>query len=234
MEPNGTHSESALTIAELPMLHEQIREAILNSIVNGEFRPGDRIVESAVARRLQVSQATVREALRVLEQLGIIVTQRNRGAFVRQLTRRDVVEMYEMRALLEGYAARMAVARLTDDKLAQLEQLIHEMVSLAESGDLRAMISRDVEFHATIVELADNSLLTRLWSNVNPYWWTYTAVSGLLELSSVDIARRHFAVVEALRQRDQDLAEIAMQGHLLELRDLVQRDLPYNYPDGQG
>lgn len=210
---------SALVIDKRRGLRDDVREAIVNAIFGGEFQPGDRIVESRVARQLGVSQSTVREALREIEQLGMISSNPNRGVFVRPLTRRDVLEMYEMRALLEGHAARLAVTRLSDDDLAELAALAEELVRLADAGDVRGMIARDVDFHARICAIADNTLLSRLWSAVNPHLWTYLSVRGLVDLSPAQVAQRHRDVVEALRSRDPDRAEQAMHAHLLELRE---------------
>src|SRR5688572_30416059 len=98
----------SLAIGERRPLREDVRDALVTAIVGGDFQPGERIVESRVASHLGVSQATVREALREIEQLGLVLSSLNRGVTVRPLTRRSVVEMYEMRALLEGHAARLA------------------------------------------------------------------------------------------------------------------------------
>ncbi len=210
-----------LVLGERRALREDVREVIVNAILVGEFHPGERIVETRVAKQLGVSQNTVREALREIEQLGMVVSLPNRGVSVRPLTRRDVIEMYEMRALLEGHAARLATKGLTDDDLTELEGLADEMVELAEAGDVREMIRRDVAFHARICQLAGHALLQRLWSAVNPHLWTYVAVRGLLGMTPSTVARRHFEVVEALRSRDPARAERAMHTHLLQLRDLA-------------
>jgi DNA-binding GntR family transcriptional regulator len=155
----------------------------------------------------------------------MIVSIPNRGVVVRPLTRRGVVEMYEMRALLEGHAARLAAERLTDADLGALEALLAEMVRLGDAGELREMVARDVEFHTRICRIADHDLLYRLWSAVDPHLWTYLAVRGLLDLPPGTVARRHAHVVEALRSRDPDRAERAMRAHLLELREIAQRKL---------
>lgn len=217
----GILESSALVIGERRALRDDVREAIVNAILGGEFGPGDRIVETRVARQLGVSQSTVREALREIEQLGMIVSVPNRGVLVRPLTRCDVLEMYEMRALLEGHAARLAVERLTEEDLAHLDAMVAEMVRLGEAGEVRTMITLDIEFHTRICRIADHKLLARLWSTVNPHLWTYVAVRGLLDLPAERVARRHHAVLEALRTRDPKRAEQAMQDHLLELRDLA-------------
>lgn len=218
-------ASSALVLGERRALRDDVREAIVNAILQNEFLPGDRIIETRVARQLGVSQSTVREALREIEQLGMIVSTRNRGVIVRPLTRRDVLEMYEMRALLEGHAARLVAPRITDDDLRELETLLDEMIRLSNASDLHDMVARDVAFHSRICEMADNALLSRLWSAVNPHIWTYVAVRGLLDLLPEQVARRHQAVIDALRSRDPIRAEDAMRAHLLELRDLAGQKL---------
>lgn len=217
--------QQPLTLAERRPLREDVRDAIMNAILDGMFQPGDRIVESRVARQLGVSQATVREALREIEAFGIIATSTNRGAFVRPLTTRDVVEMYDMRALLEGHAARLAVQRLSDEDLARLEALVDEQVQLASSGQVREMIARDVDFHEFICAAADHSLLMQLWSRIHPHLWTFVAVQGLIDMPPMEVASRHRAVVDALRSKDPDQAEQAMSDHLLELRERAQQVL---------
>src|SRR5438874_1330418 len=188
-------SQPSLIIAERRALREEVRDALIGAIVGGDFPPGERIVESRIARHLGVSQTTVREALREIEQLGLVVSSLNRGVVVRPLTRRAVLEMYEMRALLEGYAARRAVERVTDADLAELESMVSDMVQLGDAGDVREMIARDVEFHTRICALADHTLLARLWASVNPHLWTYVAVRGLLGWSCcVAWTRSTFAV----------------------------------------
>jgi DNA-binding GntR family transcriptional regulator len=224
----GTVAEgagSALVLAERRALRADVREAIVNALLGGEFAPGDRIVETRVAKQLGVSQSTVREALREIEQLGMVVSVPNRGVLVRPLTRRDVLEMYDMRALLEGFAARRAVELLTEADLAALSGMVDEMIRLGDAGDVREMIARDVAFHSRICRAANHGLLGRLWSAVNPHLWTYLAVRGLLDLPAGAVARRHEEVVAALASRDPDLAEQAMRTHLLELRAIAEQKL---------
>jgi DNA-binding GntR family transcriptional regulator len=224
---------TALVLGERRALREDVREAIVSAIIQGEFAPGARIVETRVARQLGVSQSTVREALREIEQLGMIVSTPNRGVVVRPLTQRDVLEMYEMRALLEGHAAGLASEKASDADIAQLASMVDEMVQLGEAGEVREMIARDVAFHSRICCLADNGLLMRLWSAVNPHLWTYVAVRGLLDLPPERVARRHVAVLDALRSRDPARAEKAMREHLLELRDLADHKLAsLQHPNG--
>lgn len=206
-----------LSLRERRALRVDVRESLTQAIARGHFKPGERIVESRVAREMGVSQATIRESLRELEATGIVDYSTNRGCVVRKLERADIDEMYEMRALLEGEAARRAVTRLTPDDLAELDALVDEMIELAEAGETTAMIERDVRFHRIICEAADHRLLLRLWLAINPAIWTQLAVLGVLRLLPGVIAQRHRVVVDALRAGDASGAQAAMVDHLLEL-----------------
>jgi DNA-binding GntR family transcriptional regulator len=214
-----------LNLPERRSLREDVRAALTRAISHGRFQPGERIIESQVAREFAVSQATVREALRELESTGLVVYQINRGCVVRKLSRDDVIEMYEMRALLEGEAAERAASRLSEQQLDDLACLIDEMTDLARADDIVEMSSRDVRFHQTIVEAAGNALLERLWLSINPALWTHLAIIGILGLPPEKIAERHAAVVEALRKRDPARARTVMTEHLLGLRDIAAHKL---------
>ncbi len=215
IEPTPT-----LTIRPRRTLRDEVREALTRAILQGQLRPGDRIVETRLARQLGLSQGTVREALRELEQLGLVVSSPNRGVRVRPLTQKDLCEVYEMRALIEGYAVRQACQRLTPADLEALDRLVTAMVEAAQTGDLRRFVEYDVEFHRRLCQASGNTLLVRLWSAIHPTHWTYVS-TGLLGLPSLHLAERHRAVVTALRTGDPDQAEAAIHRHLLELRERV-------------
>ncbi len=214
-----------LSLRERRALRVDVHENLTQAIARGHFKPGERIVESRVARELGVSQTVVREALRELEATGLVVYSTNRGCVVRKLERSDIDEMYEMRALLEGEAARRAAERLTSDQIDELDKLVEEMDELAQAGETTAMIERDVRFHQIICEAADHRLLLRLWLSINPAIWTQFAVVGVLQLPPEVIAQRHQAVVDALRSGDPAEAQMVMVNHLLELSELADRNL---------
>jgi DNA-binding GntR family transcriptional regulator len=108
-------------IIERRVLREDIRDQLIESILGGHLAPGDRIVETRIAQQFGVSQAPVREALRDLELFGFIVTSPFRGAIVRQISVEELVQIYPIRAVLEGLAARDAAVRITDAGLKKLE-----------------------------------------------------------------------------------------------------------------
>ncbi len=202
------------------VLSAQVKDRILQWILEGELAPGSRVVETRVARELGTSQAPVREALRDLATLGIIDMQPYRGARVRQPSKDELVEAMEVRGELEALAARQAATRMTDETIAQLRALIDEMHHFAEIGDAHAHAMNNTEFHALVVRASGNRTLERTWSMLQPYARTYvTAMVPGTDL--VWLGDRHVRILEALEAHDPARAAEAMRLHAREAEELV-------------
>jgi DNA-binding GntR family transcriptional regulator len=202
-------------------LREQIKDVILQRILDGEYPSGARIVETRIAQELGVSQAPVREALRDLEQLGCIVHEPFRGCSVRAFSADELLEAFPVRAALEALAARLAADRITEPELLRLAELLETMRAAARQGDAHGQSQANASFHATIVRAARNATLERQWSLLEPFSRTYISVSqpGLDLLS---LSERHVPILEALRVRDADAAAAAMHKHLMDAADLLR------------
>jgi DNA-binding GntR family transcriptional regulator len=206
-----------------PALRDQVKDVLLERIVRGDYRPGARLVETAIARELGVSQAPVREALRDLDQLGIVVHEPNRGCSVRRVSPAELREAFPVRAALEALASRLAAPRISDEDLARLEALLEEMVVAARASDPLAQAHANARFHATIVAAAGNATLERQWSTLEPFARTYlTSVQADVDLEQ--LAERHRPIVAALRRRDGEAAARVMHDHLIEAAALVREE----------
>jgi DNA-binding GntR family transcriptional regulator len=216
------------------VLSAQVKDRILQWILEGELAPGSRIVETRVARELGTSQAPVREALRDLATLGVVEMEAYRGARVRRPTKRELVEAMEVRAELEALAARLAAVRMTEDGLLELRQLIEDMGKWADLGSVHEHAVSNTEFHAAVVRGSGNRTLERTWSMLEPIARTYvtTAVPGI-DLHW--LGRRHVAILDALEARDPERAARAMREHAREAEALVQamKDTPDDREDAK-
>jgi DNA-binding GntR family transcriptional regulator len=202
------------------VLSEQVKDRILQWILEGELAPGSRIIETRVARELGVSQAPVREALRDLTTLGVVEMRPYRGASVRQPSKGDLVEAMEVRGELEALAARQAATRITDKQVEELRVLIEEMREMAEKGDTHAHALRNTAFHSTVVKASGNRTLMRIWSMLEPYARTYVTA----KVPGIDLfwlGDRHLVIVEALVAGDPDRAAETMRAHAREAEQLV-------------
>jgi DNA-binding GntR family transcriptional regulator len=202
-------------------LREQIKDVLLRRIVEGTYPPGSRLVETRIAQELGVSQGTVREALRDLEQLGCIVHEPYRGCSVRAFSAKELLEAFPVRAALEALAARLAAELITDAELAELEAELARMREAARRKDAHEQSQANASFHATIVRAARNATLERQWRLLEPFARTYITVSQA-GIDLVAHSERHVPILEALRARDGDAAWRAMHDHLIEAAELLR------------
>jgi DNA-binding GntR family transcriptional regulator len=198
------------------VLGDQVKEYVIQAIMSGELQPGDRMVASSLARRLGVSQAPVREAIRDLVLLGFLENEAFKGTSVRSFKPKELYEVYTVRAALESLAARLAAARLTPDDVQALQDTLDQMIRAAQEQDEEGMVRLDNRFHETILQVSDNQLLHQLWQTLQfGYWTIVTARSSSYDLE--ELARRHEALLEALVSRDPQRAAAAMQHHIEDL-----------------
>jgi DNA-binding GntR family transcriptional regulator len=204
-------------------LRNDVYDALRQAVVSGVLSPGQRVNEAEIARQMQISRAPIREAIRQLEQEGLLESVPRRGTFVVVLSREDIEEVYTLRADLETRAVRRAITRLTPDDLATLESLLETMISAATAGDIPQLLEADIEFHRTIVEAADWARLRKLWEGLHPQTLTLYTLTALTDWSPLDHARRHEPLLAAIRGGDPDQAAQATQEHILEVANQVMR-----------
>ena len=194
------------------VLSEQVKGRLLQAILDGRYPPGARIVETRVAKEFGTSQAPVREALRDLEALGVVETAPFRGARVRQPSTAELLEAFEVRMILEGHGALLAMRQISEKDLEQLEALLDQMRQAALAGDPFNEATADTEFHGLIMHRSGNATLERVWRTLEPFLRTYiTIVSPGVDRRAV--ADRHAPIIDALRSGDEDLVEEAFEVH---------------------
>ena len=205
------------------MLRDQIKEVLLARILEGEYAPGQRIVELQVASEFGVSQAPVREALRELEALRLIVSEPHRGARVREVTARELAEVYPVRAALEEEAARAAAVRLGGD-VRGLEAEYKAMRKAADRADAHALVTHDVCFHRVIVEGSGNQTLVDLWSSLRVESRTViTMVKDHPDLH--EVAEMHRPLIEAFRTQDRARCGRMLRKHIEHFAKWVPREI---------
>ena len=150
-------------------LAKLVRDDVLAAILNGTPVPGQRINEPDVAGRLNVSRVPVREALRELESSGVVVSRKHSGVFVRQLGLAEVRDLYQLRALLDGFAGRHA-AKLPkagrDALVKELDSATSSMKDALQSADAKRYYAENLRFHWAIVEAAGNMQMTDIYRGI--------------------------------------------------------------------
>jgi len=203
------------------VLREQIKEILLERILRGELEPGERLVETRLARELGTSQAPVREALRDLQLLRLVESEPFRGARVRAVDDAQLLPIFPVRAALEELAAREAAVSANGD-VGPLERELEAMRDAAEREDWRTQISHDLAFHRTMVEMADNEPLLQCWlvlgvevSTAFAVYWTYW--------DQLDLAEFHVPIVEAIRAGDAARSGAEARKHVRRTERVVRR-----------
>ena len=203
-------------------------EAIRGDILSGRLAPGERLREEELTRQIGVSRTPVREALRRLESDGYTIVEPNRGASVPVYSKRDVDEIYGLRALLEGHAARRAATRITKEQIAELERINAAMKQEASvdtrSNDSEAHMRRsqlNQDFHNIILDASDNN---RLLGIVRQLAQVALSVRTFARFDPADEARAidHLdELIRALKTGHPDWAEATMRSHIHNARQIM-------------
>ena len=200
-------------------VYKQMRQAIRD----GHFRQGDRVREEDIARSLQVSRTPVREALRQLQIHGLLDVAAGRGLGVVTLDRPQVLELYAMRELLEGAAARLAAQHATAAEIADMKHLLAEFRKTKDAGR-HAAINR--AFHHAICEAAHNRYMMQSLHQLSDALALLqgTTFSAKGRPASADL--EHQAVLNAIEAGDADAAETSARAHIRNAQALRMQMLP--------
>ena len=194
------------------VLREQVKDILLQRIVSGELRPGERLVETRIASELGTSQAPVREALRDLELLRLVESEPFRGARVREFGDDELIEVYPVRAVLEELAAKEAATRLDGD-VSLLEREVDEMRAAASRGDVNALARHDIAFHRLMVEAAGNVILEQCWKSLGVEGRITISLYGTY-VEPEEAAELHVPILEAIRSGKPGAAGRAARKHV--------------------
>lgn len=214
------------------VLSEQVKEELLDDIMSGRYKPGDRLVESQIAKRMGISQSPVREALRDMVAMRFVEVQPHKGARVRKIDHREVVEIYPVRARLEELAGQLAVEN-AQKHVGDLERSVELMTKAFRDKDAKTMAHWDVKFHRTILEASGNQILIESWSSLMIEARTYVTLSNLMVLRpEIDLAEWHLPIIEAIKGGDPERCGFEMRKHVEEI-GVIMLDVwdPKNTPD---
>jgi DNA-binding GntR family transcriptional regulator len=209
-------------IPKKQLYRDEIRETIRDAILNNDLKPGERIVETAWARELGVSQAPVREAIRELEVMGLVENIPYQGTFVRKITKKDLMDSYYVRMALEELGVRNACRYITEERLELVRSTLDQMEAAAQDGNFTEYVRQNARFHQEIINATDNKMLLRLWNQCNILEWTY--VGTRFSTHPLDVlAKRHEVLYEAIATRNEEQAVRETRHHIQTLVDELEK-----------
>lgn len=192
-------------------LSNLVREEVLGMIKAGELPPGKRLNELDLAERLRISRPPVREALRALEEAGLVRLERNRGMFVREVSETDAFELYQVRAGLDAQAGRLLAPRITDKQLQELGLVLDKLECISE-GDINRTFPLNVAFHDRLLEMTGNAILLGIYRGVinRMHLLRRRSFAG----GNAASHREHRAILAALADREPEVSALAMRTHV--------------------
>lgn len=200
------------------LLSDRIYDLVRAMIKDGTLEPGEQVVESQLARRLGVSQAPVREALKRLTHEGLITHQRHHGSFVTEYSQQEADDARIARVALEGLAGRLLHGHLSDEHRARLNELVEAMHDAATRKDIGSFRDTDFEFHRLMVSASGNTYLPRMWDLLEPSLRsTHVLSDPLYEGDWHELADLHRRLIEVLDEGDADMASNLFIGHAIGL-----------------
>jgi len=207
------------------VLSDQVKEELLEGIMSGQYQPGDRLVESQIARRMGISQSPVREALRDLAAMRFVEVLPHKGARVRPIERSELLQIYAVRAALEELAGNLAVERVADS-FDDLEEAVARMTEAFADRNARRLAHWDVRFHRTILEASGNQILIDTWNSLMIEARTFVTLNNLIVTRpDIDLAERHRPIINALKEGDPVEAGAVMRSHVLEFEGFMREVL---------
>ncbi|MFI2485975.1 GntR family transcriptional regulator [Promicromonospora kroppenstedtii] len=209
-----TDALSGIPGLERGLLSDQIYDLVKSMIKSSQLAPGEQLVESQLARRLRVSQAPVRDALKQLAHEGLVTHVRHQGNFVTKHSDEEAQQAKQARVALEALAGRLTCGRLTAETRARLEEVIAAMHTAVDAQDLPAFRELDFGFHRAIIEASGNTYLPRMWDIIEPSLRSMHLL-GDPEFTGDwhQVADWHRSLLDVLDAGDADAASALFEAH---------------------
>ncbi|MDR3348205.1 MAG: GntR family transcriptional regulator [Acidaminococcales bacterium] len=195
-------------------LREIVCESLRTAIIGGVLKPGERLMEIQLAEELGVSRTPIREAIRKLEQEGFIDMLPRRGAYVANISIKDVVDVYEIRIALDVLAAGLAAERITGDELALLRQRLGIIKEVVEHGDMEKIGEYDWAFHEVLYKAGKNDRLVGIINNLRDQLTRLRVTSMNYQDRIKDTMLEHELLVESIAMREPELAKQRALEHM--------------------
>ncbi|BAF58278.1 MAG: GntR family transcriptional regulator [Pelotomaculum sp.] len=194
-------------------LREMVFESLREAIILGRLKPGERLMEIQLAEEMGVSRTPVREAIRKLELEGFVVMVPRKGAYVAGISLKDIADVFEVRAALEGLAAGLAAERITEEEMDELERSLLK-ISTGVEEDFNAIVEGDSSFHDLIYKASRNqrlvSIITHLKEQIHRFRMTSLSQPGRTKIALDE----HKMIVEAICDRNVELAQTLAREHV--------------------
>ena len=207
-------SDFTVRMDEYLPLREVVFNTLRQAILKGELKPGERLMEIALAEKLGVSRTPIREAMRKLELEGLVVMIPRRGAQVANITEKDLNDVLEVRITLENMAIEKACTNMPEEDVQELQKVARDFERSTAEGELVKMAEADVNFHETIYRAADNKRLMQVLNNLREQIYRYRVEYLKEDEARNRLVKEHEKITQAIKARDVKKAQELSFEHL--------------------
>lgn len=206
-------------------LGELIAEQLRQDIYNRRIKFGERLIESNLAEKFDVSRSSIREALSILEKEELVTSRARKGTFVSEFTRQDLEEMMELRLLLEPQAFRNALVKMNESNFQHLESIVNRMKEEAEQNNWNALFNLDSEFHQYVIQLCGNSRIVKFYESLSVQIRVYFSHLYQYYTSSMAFYREHQELLNVLSRKDFEKIEEKIKNHITYVEERLLRKI---------
>jgi DNA-binding GntR family transcriptional regulator len=207
-------SITSLELLRSVTLSGLVQDEILRRIKTGELEAGMKLNEMDLAEHLKISRSPVREAFRALEEAGLVLLEKNRGVYIREISDTETAELYEVRAGLDEMAGRQLALKITDTQLQELHAMLDQLEASSIHGELNNYFTLNIAFHDRLVELSGNATMLGLDRQVVNRMHLLRRRGFSIAGSSQASHTEHRRILDALARRDPEAVAIAMRQHV--------------------
>lgn len=230
--PESPSTRPTIALLQSNSLTMAVQQEVERAILAGEYAPGDKLNEAALSLKLGVSRGPIREAFRMLDEAGLVRTEKNRGVFVRDIPLEEAVEIFELRAAMEQQVGRRLATRMTLAQQHEIEAVVHAMEAAVDAGNAHQYHLLNLQFHDRLVEMAGNRKLATIYRKLVKEISLFRRLNLRGQSMLPDSAHAHWGILEALKTGDPDQAGRALFDHVMGSRErtLANAD-PQRHPD---
>lgn len=205
--------------ANVHSLRGRVFTQLQNDILNGKYTPGESLIETRLSEELGVSRTPIREAIRQLELEGLVQSIPNKGAVVKGVSAQDIEDIYTIRMMIEGLAARWASEKITDEELAELKEALELEEFYTFKNDANHLLKFDSRFHDIIFRASKSKPLMHMLSTFHLYVQRARNASLESPVRAKEVLEEHKAIMQAIIDHDPDRAEQLTTRHIRNASD---------------
>ncbi len=200
-------------------ISDNVYTELKKAIISGQLSPDERLIVLDIAGRYGISQAPVREALERLKQEGLIIGRTNKGSVVAPISAKEIKDLYVLREIIEGFAVRESMQRMSEDDYTYLDQVLEQMEQAVQRDDMWEILMQDMEFHGFFYRKCDNAAVLDLWERMKNKVIRFMALSNRY-YSTENLVDWHMRLIEALRTGEAAIAEAKFIEHMHAYKEL--------------